>query len=217
MIKSIFIFTAILLSHSALANVPSLEIGSVEIREVKDEGTLIAVANNCSAQPATAEIGWDEIITIGKQLLEMVKDNKPVVNTESPVVHALPRGLPCWLDLETWQAPKTKSYEVIYKNKLKMEVVRFRFRLQFTYGGSYKGRGRYIANATVVPADLYVKWGFTFNANVNVDDAVNRGSTSSPVAGLGMTLKWSVSNWANQNDSSVHFFVDGNGGVQFDE
>lgn len=214
MIRGIFIFSALLFANAGYAQ-PAHEIGAVEIREVADDGSRIAVAKDCSAVRPLGEVSWDEILTIGQKLLEIVKDNKPVVRTESPVVHALPRGLPCWLDLEAWQAPKTKSYEVLYKNKLGSEVVRFRFRLQFTYGGSFKSRGRYLANVTVVPADLSVKWGYTFNANVNVDEAVNRGSSSSPVAGLGMTLKWTVSTWVKENQSSVHFFVDGNGNIQF--
>lgn len=66
-----------------------------------------------------------------------------------PVAHALPRGLRRWTDLERWSPPETKTYEVVYKNKFGMEVVKFRFRLQYTYGGRRSGRGRYLANVSV--------------------------------------------------------------------
>ncbi len=197
-------------------------VDSVEVNAVPDIGGVnILVENQCDssvmATPLLDGIGWDEIVNIGMKIWELIKENKPVIHTEIPVAHAMPKGLACWSDLERWHAPKTQSYEVLYKNKFGMEVVKFRFRLQFTHGGSHAGMGRYIANATIMPAQIDVLWGYTFNAKLDVAQAVNLGTKADPIAGLEMNLHWNVKTWLKESENSVHFFITGNGDVNFDQ
>ncbi|MGE4132029.1 MAG: hypothetical protein AB7F86_10365 [Bdellovibrionales bacterium] len=219
MVRLLFAALVLLPSSKALAGEWD-EIRQVEIRPVED--TLFATPvydNECDGSQAKAwpssEIGWDEIINIGKEFWQIIEANKPVVHVELPVAHAMPRGLNCWSELESWQIPRTQSYEVIYKNGFGIKVVTFRFRLQFTYGGSHAGRGRYLANVSVLASQLDVVWGYTFNANVDVARAVNLGSSHDPLAGLEMNLHWNVKTVLKESENSVHFFVSGNGDVQF--
>ena len=176
----------------------------------------LAIENDCSSsaveRPFALEgISWDEIFTIGEKIWKIIDANKPVVNVTTQVVHALPRGLKCWADLEHWRAPVVKSYEVKYKNGFGMEVVKFRFRLQYNYGGGLGDLGQYIANATVIPAELNVMWGYTFNADMGVDQAVNLGTLGNPLAGLGMNLNWSVKTVFKESRNSFGFFLQGDG------
>ena len=92
-----------------------------------------------------------------------------------------------------------------------MEDVKFRFRLQYTYGGGHSGIGKYLANVTVMPAEVSVSWGYTFNADVQVLNAVNVGTSLSPVAGLELNLKWQVKTVLKESDNSFNFFVQGDG------
>lgn len=96
-----------------------------------------------------------------------------------------------------------------------MEVVNFKFRLQFTYGGNYRGKGRYIANATVAAGQADVMWGYTFNSNLEVGQAVNLNTKDDPHAGLEMNLHWNVKTWVKESENSVHFFITGLGDVNF--
>ena len=224
MLKHIIVFIVLFSVNSASAefDVPDFwVVDTVEVNAVPDIGGInLLVENQCNVNSLFAEspldlgtVGWDEIINIGMKVWQIVLDNKPVVHVEIPVAHAMPRGLNCWSDLERWRAPSTNSYEVLYKNKFGAEVVKFRFRLQFTHGGSHAGLGRYIANATVMPAQIDVLWGYTFNAKVDIAQAVNLGTKQDPVAGLEMNLHWNVKTWVKESDNSVHFFIDGNGNV----
>ena len=110
------------------------DIARVTVSEAPDAGGPIAlnVANDCSTlnlnRPRALEgIDWNTIIAIGEKIWQIVEANKPVVNVTTQVVHALPRGLVCWSDLEHWHAPVVKAYEVSYKNGFGYEVVKFRF------------------------------------------------------------------------------------------
>lgn len=201
-----------------LASEPGFwDIGDVQIQSVPDFGGVNRPNfDPCESSPMSMdlqkmEIGWDEIINIGVKVWDIIKENKPVVQVQTPMAHALPRGLGCWTDLEQWHAPRTQSYEVVYKNKFGMEVIRFRYRVQFTYGGTSAGLGRYIANATVMPGQLDVLWGYNFGARIDVGRVVNVGTKESPIAGLEMDLHWNVKTWVMESENSVHFFATGNG------
>ncbi len=203
----------------ALPYTSNWDVAQVNVEELAQVAAIVPleIANDCSGRssldhPAILEgIDWNQIVTIGEQVWKIIEANKPVVNVTTQVVHALPRGLTCWADLEHWHAPVVKSYEVKYKNGFGMEVVKFRFRLQYNYGGGKGQLGQYLANATVVPSELNVMWGYTFNADMAVDQAVNLGTLTSPVAGLGMNLNWTVKTVFKESRNSVGFFVQGDG------
>jgi hypothetical protein len=194
------------------------DISSVTLTEVDEKvAPAILVENDCTTlgveKPAGIldGIDWSSVVAMGEKVWQVIEANKPVVNVKTPVVHALPRGLSCWADLEHWHAPQVKSYDVVYKNGFGMEAVKFRFRLQYTYGGGKGEMGRYIANATVMPAELNVLWGFNFDAGVEVEQAVNLGTLDNPMAGLEMNLKWTLKNVFSESQNSFHFFVQGDG------
>jgi hypothetical protein len=207
-------------AHAAEISGP-WDISSVDMVQIDEQAQPMDATTTpeCDVQLARptdlsslGEISWADIVNIGQKVWEVVQAGKPVVNVHgAPMAFALPRGLTCWNQLDSWQAPKVNSYEVTYKNGFGMEVVKFRFRLQYTYGGGKSGKGKYLANVTVMPAEINVLWGYTFNANVDVQQALNLGTTDSPVAGLEMNLKWSVSTVLKQSENSFHFFVQGDG------
>lgn len=194
------------------------DVSEVQLQQVEDSLTFESLSmNDCAGTSDTFDplffdgVTWDQIVSVGKKVWEIVKAGKPVSHAQTPVVHALPAGLQCWTDLEHWQAPRTQTYEVVYKNGFGMEVVKFRFRLHYTYGGGKAEKGQYLANVSVLPAELNVMWGYTFNASVEVGNTVNLGSRENPVAGIEMNLKWNVNTVLKDSQNSFHFFVQGDG------
>lgn len=151
----------------------------------------------------------DQIINIGKKIFAVIAQGKPVVNVKVDTANALPAGLTCWSDLSGWNIPQTKVYNVQYENGFGMTVVDFSYRLTFTAGGSANGVGKYITNATFMPANLSVAWGFSFDANAVVPTVLNTGSRTSPVAGMQMNMAWKVNSLTSHEEGTETYFASG--------
>lgn len=187
-------------------------IGEVEIIDYETETSFVLPMSQ--EQPADlSDIGKDitEIINIGKKIWKIIEANRPVVNVKTDSATILPVGIQSALQLEGWSMPQSKRYGVAYKNLFGMEVVKFDFRFIYTYGGSLDGKGKYLANVTMVPADLQVSWGFKFNADAKVVNMVNVGTKEDPVVGAELLLDWSVDTVFKHQRQTVDFFVQGDG------
>ena len=156
-------------------------------------------------------VAIEEIINLGKKIWEIVEAGRPVVDVKTDVADALPKGIENWGVLENWRTPISKTYEVEYKNLLGMKVVRFSYRILYTYGGSYQGKGQYLTRITVVPADLYVAWGFNFSATAQVPSVTNAGTNLDPLAAAELLVKWSIDNPINHAESTESYYVRGDG------
>lgn len=213
----LFVFAILCAVQNTSATDLRWDLQKVSIKKIGDQIAIESLNTKDCAQTATLNEGsfdgitWDQIVNIGQKVWEIVQAGKPVVHMETPVANALPKGLLCWTDLEHWQAPRTQTYEVIYQNGFGMEVVKFRFRLHYTYGGGKADRGQYLANVTVLPAELNVMWGYNFDAKVEVQPAVNLGTTENPIGGLELNVRWTVKTVVKESINSFHFFVQGNG------
>ncbi len=152
-----------------------------------------------------------QLINYGKQIWKVVIDNKPVVNVTENTANALPKGVECWTDLEYWQAPKYKTYQITYENLFGIKVMDFKFQLFYSYGGKSNGKGNYLANVTVAPMNLDVLWGFQLNAIVEVGQILNVGSHDSPTAGMELTMKWEAKSPLKDSRGQVRYFVQGDG------
>lgn len=158
-----------------------------------------------------AHIYLDKMINLGKKVWSVVELGRPVVNITLNSANALPQGVLCWNTLTGWSVPQSKVYRVSYTNGFGSTVVNFAYRVIFTAGGSLNGQGKYITNATVVPADLYVAWGYTFNASTVVPSVFNVGTVDRPVAGMQLNLNWSVDTVINHSQQAETFYVGGDG------
>lgn len=202
-----------------------LTVGQVQITEEPDMAVLTevmmptSVENDCSAMPNTpafsptdlSDVIWDQIDAIGARIWKIIEDNKPVVDLNFQAAHALPRGVVCWSDLDSWKAPRSQRYRATYKNAYGMKVVDFAFRVVFSYGGGRDGKGLYIANAAVYPAQLDVSWGYKFNAEAKVGQALNLGTSASPMAGLEIAVNWNLGTVVKDSQTTVNFFMQGDG------
>lgn len=140
----------------------------------------------------TFEIILDRVVNVGKKVWNLVSLGKPVVNLSTDIGTAMPYGSRCWLELETWQAPRSETYTVGYKNLYGVEVVKFTYRVIYVYGGSVNGKGAYIGYAAIQPADLKVLWGFTFEAKASVPTTFNMGTKENPVGGMTLEMQYTV-------------------------
>jgi hypothetical protein len=223
-------------SGMAWSVVDSEAISRVRIREIKEvsqilpstwnelkpiasidqrasEGTFPAFDDLISGANS-AQVLLDSIVNLGKMIWALIEANKPVINISTHRAHALPEGLISWEQLSEWQVPVSKNFQATYQNFFGTTVVDFTYRLIYTYGGSFKGKGHYLTNILVIPSDLKVSAGYTFNAEVNFPGPVNLGTSENPIAGTEILVKWKVDHWWKHSEGSHSFFIRGDGAFE---
>lgn len=191
--------------------------------DIFDEEVFFAAPVNCaeavirSPLPENplefAKVVIDQITQIGAKIWSIVEKNKPVLNLNLPTVSAIPQGIQCWNHLEGWSAPMVKTYRVDYENLLGMSVVSFEYKVVFSHSGSFQKQGQYLANVAVLPADVSVLWGFTFNAEVQVGSVMNLGSSENPEAGVQLNVNWRIDTPFQANEVTDSYFVKGRGEI----
>jgi hypothetical protein len=150
-------------------------------------------------------------VTLGQKIWEVIRNNQPVVNVQTQTVSVLPLSKPNWTEMETWKGPQAKSYTVAAKNLYGMTVISHSYTVAFHHGGSLGGRGQFLANATIIPTNVNVSWGFTLNSKVNVGQPLNTGTTLDPVPGIDLSLEWSMSSMLKKSQGTDQFYVRGDG------
>jgi hypothetical protein len=158
-----------------------------------------------------ANVALDQIINLGKKMWSIIESNQPVVNVISDRANAIPFGIQNWEHMQQWQTPISKMFRVTYRNFCGQPDVEFTYRLLYTPGGSVSGRGQYLANIAVIPAELTVNKGLNFNVQVTVGSITNSGTLESPIASAEIHVCWQLKNWAKQTQSCHSFYIRGDG------
>jgi hypothetical protein len=153
----------------------------------------------------------NQIIAIGKEVWEVVKTGKPVVDVKRDEIAVLPLRVECWRHLEGWQNPVVKAYRTTITNRLGMTVVDFTYKVISYAGGNYRGVGKYLARVSVVPVSTYVAPWWEFNANVRVPGVFNYGTVEDPVASVEVEISYSIRTILTHLDHIDNFLVKGNG------
>lgn len=177
-----------------------------------------ALGSAASAIPelAAIDVALDQIINIGKKVWTVVAAGEPQVNLSSDVATALPATAPdqrlCWTELENWQPPQSRVYQVVFRNLYNIEVVRLEYRVLFIAGGSYQGVGRYIGYAAIQPTvNTTVSWGFNLKAEAKAPAVFNMGTKTNPVAGMSLEIQYTVKSGLKTATGSKVYFISGTG------
>ena len=149
-------------------------------------------------------------VTLGAKLWKLIEANVPVANVQTQTVSVLPAGLQ-WTDMESWQGPFAKSYTITAKNLYGMTVISQTYTVAYNYGGSVKGKGQFLANATIIPTAVEVMWGFKLGSELAVGTTLNTGTYENPVPGVDLTVKWKMDSILKHIEGRDQFFVRGDG------
>lgn len=152
----------------------------------------------------------NNIVNTGKFIWEIIKENKPTLNVSKQSASALPDDL-SWTEMQCWNLPASKTYEILYSNGFGVQVVAFQFQIQYTYGGHYKGVGRYLNQVTILPKHIDVLWGYNFDAQITTPSIVNINTSDFPVAGMELQVDWTISTLVKKSRQVMSFFVTGEG------
>ena len=188
----------------------TLDEATVRIEKV---GTFVrpAAIGPAGAGDAIPELG--EVVNLGRKVWKVVVDNEPVVDVRAPYATALPKGASGWTDLAGWRPPAGEVYELTARNGYGARVIRARYQVLRTYGGSYHGRGKYLTAVAVEPLRVEVAWAYRLSMEAAVPDSsvVNVGTSRDPVAGMMATLSWRVSTPLKDARGRSLYFLQGDG------
>lgn len=210
--KYLFIFVLIL-NANALA-----ESYTLQVRQIA-EGPVTALEKEILEREAeaqcTAREGFDlqQLVTLGKEIWQIVKDGAPVISFASNSASAIPAGAVCPFKMSGWSIPQSKTFELSYKNKFGTEMIYFTYKLIYSYGGQFNERGAYLTNVAIHPIDIRLKWGQKFDATVTTAKAINIGTEENPIAGLEISIDWDINTPVMATQSNRTYFIDGTGRV----
>ena len=158
----------------------------------------------------------DSIVNLGEKIWRIIKENAPVVNVKVQYASALPEGIKSWTQMAGWQRPKGTIYELTAKNAYGMQVIKLRYQVLRTAGGSYKGTGKYLTAVTVEPLLIEAAWGYHFSLDANVPDSsiVNVGTSEAPVAAMTPQLGWVIATAIKQSQGKSIYYLQGDGVYQ---
>lgn len=151
---------------------------------------------------------------IGKLFWKIIDESRAILNIKSQTVNVLPRGAKCWTDLDSWQPPTSHVYEVSYKNLMGFEVIKYKFRISYIYGGKYKNKGTYLANVSITPELINVLPGFELDSSALIKSAFNLNTTDDPLAGITFEVNWKAGSSIKKTYRSILFMLDGEGNLQ---
>ncbi|MDO8804120.1 MAG: hypothetical protein Q7R35_06800 [Elusimicrobiota bacterium] len=134
------------------------------------------------------------IIMAGAKVWSVIMDNRPTANLASAYASAIPGFDFNWDDLRDWRKV-TKKYRFSKDTFLQGRAADIVYEVSFFHGavrtpGNAGGKGHYIANFTVKPLDIRLKWGWKISLETSISDPMNTGTPREPVAWLNADLKW---------------------------
>jgi len=130
------------------------------------------------------------IIAVGKQVWQIIVDNKPSATVNTPNNGVIPQGAG-FNDLAGWAQYSWQPWQWKWSNLYGVTVVDFQWSFDWNCRGNYRGIGKYIQNAGAFPKKIDVAWGYTVSVDAQMLQPSNIGTQQSPVAAVTfyMTMK----------------------------
>jgi hypothetical protein len=153
------------------------------------------------------------IINIANKIWKIIKENAPVVESETKYAAAVPEGASSPNQLCEWKGPKTYEYRFSAKNLYGGEVVSVSYKVVFSYGGKFDGKGAYLTGVTVVPGAVNVSWGYKLFMSAFVPDTTitNIGTYEDPKAAMQLKLSSKISTPLKEWDGNSVYLINGGG------
>lgn len=176
--------------------------------------SLPSPLDQVSGELDKADILVDKIINIGTKVWTVLEKGQPVANFNQQRATAVPQNIRSWQQLEGWNSPQAKYYQILYKNVYGFEVAKLVYKIIYLTGGTYKGTGKYIGFVSVEPQEFKTAYLYTFNVQAAVESVFNKGTSTHPLAGMIINIKWTVSTLFMKETQSYSYHIDGQGAFQ---
>ena len=191
----------------------TLNPASIQVTRLAEAEEDFSYLNGVRTDLGVVQVLLDQVINIGAKLWDIIKQNAPVVNVSTSYAVAVPQGITEWNQLSGWKKPKSYTYVFSARNFYGAKVVDVRYKVIFTYGGAYKGKGQYLTGVTMIPSTTNVSWGYRFSLAAKVPDStiVNTGTDSDPVAAMQLNAVWQIATTLKENNGTSVYYIQGDG------
>lgn len=203
-------FVCMFTSQALATSTPEVESLAEPTIRIVDSRGVTPTQSPQSDQAIRDGIRAGPMEVIGDLLWKLVKGGRPVVKTKTAVAHVLPPNTD-WREVTGWRGNASQVYKITYDTVFGIQVVDFDFRINYTYGGSHRGAGQYLANINVSTESADVYWGYDVNANAKIMGAINVGTVENPIAATEIHVHWTVQNFAHAYQKTSRFLIQGDG------
>ena len=149
------------------------------------------------------------------KLWEIVENNKAVVNTDFKGASALPAAAEGdWTKVTGWKPEHSLIYNYEAINAYNQKVVQLKYKVSLRYGGTLRGKGKYIASARVVPIHIQVLWGFKLSVDVKVVKTENSGSEKNPMAAIRLHVVHKIKSPLKNSTEKQSYYLKGDGYIE---
>lgn len=157
-----------------------------------------------------------DLVALGEEVYVLVQKGKPNLTTQYAPVSVLPREAGRAVDafdLEGWKMPISKTVTVNFKNIYGIAMAGVEYKLVFSYGGKYNGKGAYITNAQIIPSKAHAYYGVDFDVKMRLSGLTNHGTRTNPVAGAMLHIQYKATTVLSNIERSDTYQITGRGQV----
>ena len=172
-----------IIMHSAIVETPDNAFGLIDRLNTMPEIKPFAEEDSVSI---------DAIENLGRKAWDIIKANQPVADISFSFANALPRGITSADELDGFSDIQHRSVRMWGTNLYGITVYDVTLTTVHQYGGSYEGKGQYLATVSVIPSSVSVLWGYTVNYSVDNVTTTNGGSKADPIAMIALNAKFKV-------------------------
>jgi hypothetical protein len=198
-----------------LSTVPALAVEDVVTTETAVVTLAVAEAplNPGPSIGDVIRIGRD-LVAFGEELYNLVSRGRPTLSTQYAPISVLPAGSDGRevSEMQGWRRHPGLRVTTTYRNRLGMTLAVFEYTVLFEYAGTTReGRGRYIANAMVVPSRVHAEFGQNFESEMSLRGISNIGTTQNPVAAATLSIRYRVTNLVSAVEMNDIIAIDARG------
>lgn len=164
--------------------------------------------------PPSNQVTLNDFITLGSKVWDFIVNNKPNATYAPYRASVVPAGISHWTQLRGWSKPVSRIYRVAFQNMFGMASGSFDYRITFIYGGTYQGKGKYIGQISVIPANVKLATDRSLDVKVEILEPLNFGTEENPVAGVTLQVSWSSPTTTRYQMNSAELFLYGTGEIQ---
>jgi hypothetical protein len=159
-------------------------------------------------------ISLDQVVSLGEKFWTMITNAAGELKiTQMSGVSALPEGILSASGLSGWKMANPRSYDMSIKGTFGTAFT-FSYTVGFSYNGNHRGAGKFLTNVAILPYNAKCGLGWKCTLDAQVGNAINVGTSESPIAALPINLLVNAVGKINSKAAGAQIAVYGDGRIE---